>query len=275
MKRLLLLLITSCVFLSTSYAQTYEYGPAQQVKSGIDIGKMRFGLFLSPNISWMKPTATKSNDGLYLANNEGSKLGYSWGLMIDYFFAENYGIATGFQLNTTGGKIQATYNTSNTTAPATTNLIKSAYFDYQLQYLEVPFGLKLMSDNLSGGFRVFGNIGVTLGINISKKASYDVTYTDTTTAGGTLTTIDRNVSGDGEKLRGGLSITPILLQMNLGGGIEYQITDKLSFYTGIFFNNGFTPDVTNPKEINMGYKGNFSDANTRLNNFSLRLGLFF
>lgn len=275
MKKAVVVLSFLVAISTCAIAQTYEYGPAVPAKAGLDVGKMRFGLFLAPNISWMKPTASKSNDGLYLVNSEGSKLGYSWGLMADYFFSENYGIATGFQLNTTGGKIQANYNTNNTTNPNPNQLVKSAYFDYKLQYLEVPFGLKLMSDNLSGGVRIFGNIGVTLGVNISKKVTYDVTYTDTMTTGGQLTTVDRNLTGENEKLRGGLSITPILLQMNLGGGIEYQITDKLSFYTGLFFNNGFTPDVTNPKEINMGYKGNFSDANTRLNNISLRIGMFF
>lgn len=270
------LVLSILVAISTfALAQTYEYGPAVPVKSGLDVGKMRFGLFVAPNISWMKPTASKSNDGLYLVNSEGSKLGYSWGLMADYFFSENYGIATGFQLNTTGGKIQANYNTNNTSNISPNQLVKAAYFDYKLQYLEVPFGLKLMSDNLSGGIRVFGNIGVTLGINISKKVTYDVTYTDTMTSGGQLVTVDRNLTGENEKLKGGLSVTPVLLQMNLGAGIEYQITDKLSFYTGLFFNNGFTPDVTNPKEINMGYKGNFSDANTRLNNMSLRIGMYF
>lgn len=272
MKKILTLLFT--LTLPFAALAQYEYGEPVPVKgSGISMKKARFGLFFAPNNSWMKATSSKSNDGLYLVNSEGSKVGYTWGLMMDFFFAENYGIATGFQLNTTGGKMNAQYNTAVVDPPNTQNLVKSAYFDYRLQYFEIPFGLKMMSDNIGSGLRVFGNIGITLGVNIAKKATYEVVYTDTMGSGTNLT--DKTVSGENEKLRGGLSITPILFQMNLGAGIEYQLTDKLSFYTGFFFNNGFAPDVTTPKEIKMNYKGTFSDANTRLNNFSLKVGLFF
>ena len=190
--------------------------------------------------------------------------------MLDHFFDENYGIATGIQLNTTGGNITANYSDSVQTTAGSANTVTEANFDYRLQYLEIPFGLKLMSDNLSGGIRVFGNVGVTAGINISKKGSYEVRYTDTsrTIPNGDLTV--KEVSGDNEKLRGGLSVTPILFQMNLGAGIEYQATDKMSFYIGLFFNNGFAPDVTNPKELKMDYEGTFSDGNVRLNNIALK-----
>lgn len=265
-----LLAFALLVFVSNSTFAQYTYNDTDP-GSKIDIRKTRFGLVVAPNISWMKPTSTKSNDRLYNIESGGSNIGFSWGLMADYFFTSNYGIATGFQLNTTGGIIEATYDINNNNIPSTQNIVKNARFDYKLQYLEIPFGLKLLSDELSGGVKVFGNIGVTLGINLSKKATYEVVYTDTANG----VSIDRTVSGDNEKLRGGLAITPVLFQLNLGGGLEYPLTDKLSFYAGIFFNNGFTPDVTTPKEIDLDYKGSFSDGNTRLNNVSLRLGIFF
>lgn len=267
MKKLLTVIFTLCTVMPVAMAQ-YTYGDPVPAAPGNGTTVTRFGLFISPNNSWMKPTASKSNDGLYTVTNGGSKIGFTWGLMIDKFFAPNYGISTGVQLNTTGGSINALYNGTVTGFPAPSALVTSADFDYRLQYLEVPFGLKLLSDKLPGGIRVFGNVGITGGINISKKASYTVTYFDT--AGN-----QKTITGDNEKLRGPLSITPLLFQMNLGGGIEYQFTDKLSFYLGLFFNNGFAPDVTNPKEINMNYDGNFTDGNIRLNNLGLKLGMFF
>lgn len=267
MKKLLTVIFTLCTVMPVAMAQ-YTYGDPVATEPGNGVTFTRFGLFIAPNNSWMKPTASKSNDGLYTITNDGSKIGFSWGLMVDKFFAPNYGISTGVQLNTTGGSISALYNGVIPTVPEPRGLVTSADFDYRLQYLEVPFGLKLLSDKLPGGIRVFGNVGITGGINISKKVSYTVNYFDT--AG-----VNRVATGDNEKLRGPLSITPLLFQMNLGGGIEYQLTDKMSLYVGLFFNNGFAPDVTNPKEINMGYDGNFTDGNVRLNNLALKLGLFF
>jgi len=46
----------------------------------------------------------------------------------------------------------------------------------------------------------------------------------------------------------------------------------------LFFNNGFAPDATNPEKYDgsrLGYQGTFRDGNVRLNNFALRVGLFF
>lgn len=276
MKKILALLLTT--FTALPAFTQYTYGDPVPVKSKegpSGIKSTRFGLFIAPNSSWMKPTAAKSNDGLYNVTNSGSTIGFTWGLMLDHFFDENYGIATGIQLNSTGGNITATYADPVKMTANSSNTVTEANFDYRLQYLEIPFGLKLMSDNLSGGVRVFGNVGVTAGINISKKGSYEVKYTDTsyTVPNGDL--VVKDISGDNEKLRGGLSVTPVLFQMNLGAGIEYQATDKMSFYIGLFFNNGFAPDVTNPKELKMDYEGTFSDGNVRLNNLALKVGLFF
>ena len=275
MKRIILPVLA--LFISVQALAQYTYGePVGNSASsgggdGMAVRKTRFGLFIAPNNSWMKPTASKSNDGLYLVDNNGSKIGYSWGLMIDYFFTENYGIASGVQLTTSGGMINATYDINKMPNPAPINVVTGADIDYRLQYFEVPFGLKLMSDELSGGVRVFGNLGITAAINIGKKGSYSVNYTDT--AGGAQVT--KQAVGENEKLKGGLSVTPILFQMNLGGGIEYRVSQKMSFYLGLFFNNGFAPDVTNPKELNMGYKGTFTDGNIRLNSMSLKIGMFF
>ena len=274
MKRHFLPILLSITVLSGAvHAQQYEYGPEVPVTRGsnTELRKVRFGVFFAPNISWMKPTANKSDDRLYTVSSEGSKVGYTWGLMMDYYFAENYGIATGFQLNSTGGKILAEQNLQ-VTQPTGAGVVRSAYFDYRTQFLEIPFNLKLRSDGVgNSGVRFFGQIGLSLGFNISKKANYDVTFTDTSGAG----IIERTISGENEKLQGGLAISPVMLSMNIGAGVEYPITEKMSIYGGIFFNNGFVPDATNPREIKMDYKGKFSDGNTRLNNMAFRIGFFF
>lgn len=270
MKKFILIAICCIGLTGNTNAQKYEYGPEQPIGGGgRELRKARFGLFVAPNISWMKPTANKSDDKLYLIENPGNKMGFAWGLMMDYYLDDNYGITTGFQLTSTGGKMNAELN-PNVAPPTTTNIVKTANFDYKLRYLEVPFALKLISDELSGGMRFYGQVGLCAGIIIGKKASYDVTYTDTSATG----TVTKTAIGEDEKIQG-LGISPVMLHMNLGAGIEYPISAKMSFTAGIYFNNGFVPDVTNPKELDLDYKGKFSDGNTRLNSIGLRIGIFF
>ena len=262
MKRILLV---GALLLSANaiFAQRFEV--VEEAPKRIDINRLRFGAYFGPNISWMKPTANKSSDGLYRVKSGGSKVGFTWGLMADYFFADNYGLSTGFQVNTTGGKIE----TNRIGTDSLPNTVYMADFDYSIQYLELPFQLKLLSDPLvESRLRVFGQIGLTAGINIGKKASYEVLYTDEL---GSLKTTQE----EKEKLYGTTSVAPVTLQLNVGAGIQRPITDKLSFYFGLFFNNGFAPDATNPKEYDLNYKGSFSDGTIRLNSFVFRLGIFF
>jgi hypothetical protein len=256
MKKKFLFAITAVLLLQTSVTN----GQGRN----IDSKKLRFGAYIAPTLSWMRPTTSKSNDGVFAATNEGSKLGFTYGLMAEYHFADNYALATGLQINMTGGKIRSERVNGNTTEAAQVN---TAMFNYNLNYLEIPVALKMRTDLISG-FRFFGQLGLTTGFNIAKKATYEVHYTDR--EGKPMIS-----AGEKEKVKGTLAIAPVMFQMNIGAGAEYPLNEKLCAYAGIFFNNGFAPDATNPNKYDMPYKLSFKDGNTRLNNFALRLGIFF
>jgi len=271
MKKTFLITTTAILIAFTVKAQEVEYrnAPPEEIPMRrFDPNRLRFGVFVAPTLSWMHPTASKSDDGNYYVNNKGSKTGFIWGLISEYRFASNYSTVFGFDINATGGKIDATLNPSQL-SPATPSTVLTADYDYKLQYIEIPLALKLHSDPLGKSrLKIFGQLGLTLAVNISRKATYDVAYND---ANG----VEKTQSGDNEKLQGSLAVAPIILQLNVGAGIEYPIASKLSLYSGIFFNNGFLPSAINPKNYEMGYDGNFSDGNVRLNNIALRIGMFF
>lgn len=236
----------------------------------IDVNRLRFGAYIAPNISWMRPTASTDDANQFNTESNGSRLGFTYGLMAEYFFAENYGLVTGLSVNSTGGKMLATTRA----ALPVQNSVKKADFEYRLQYLDIPLALKLRTDDI-GGFRFFGQLGASIGFNISKKADYTVEYYDTSSAVKTATGSKIKLTNKGSTIG---NIAPIMFQMNIGAGAEYPLNAKLRAYVALFFNNGFAPDATNPEKFDndkLGYKGSFKDANTRLNNFALRLGLFF
>lgn len=245
--------IVSVFFLLSGYALSAQT---------IDYKKVRFGVYIAPTLSWMKPTTSKTGDGLYAPKGNGSKPGFTYGVMAEYRFADNYAIVTGLQINMTGGKIISDYQ-----GTATTNVLTHSDFSYRLNYLEVPAALKLRTDIIAG-FHFFGQLGITTGFNIAKKGTYTIDYLDEMGNKKTAT-------GANEKIKGTLAIAPVIFSMNIGAGVEYPLNDKLDAYGGIFFNNGFAPDATNPGKYNLGYSLPFQDANTRLNNFALRIGLFF
>lgn len=253
------------VFLALT-AALFTLGQFTTQAQDIDSKKLRFGAFVAPTMSWMRPTANKSDDNQHLTSNGGSKIGFTYGLMAEYRFAENYSFVTGLQINMSGGNIET--NRDMAVTDTANGFVRTTNFDYNLQYIEIPLALK-MRTNLISGFRFYGQLGLTPGFNIGKKVSYQVNAYDAAT-GGYRDYVDENV-----KLKGALTISPILFQMNIGIGAEYPLSDQLCAYLGLFFNNGFAPDVTNTTKYSFAYPGNFRDGNVRLNNFALRLGLFF
>lgn len=269
MRSIFFTLFALTIFLSPAIAQ-YDNEPIMPTRRGqVDANRLKLGVYVAPTISWMAPTSSKSDDDLYRVKSDGSRIGFAWGLMADYFFTRNYGVATGIQLNYTGGKVFSERIYQNNASK--NNTVESANFTYHLQYVEVPFNLKLRTDEIQGpDIKLFGQLGLTAGINVGKKASYDVVYYDGITK--------TEASESHEKLDGGLTIAPVILSLNIGGGIEKPITDRISGYFGLFFNNGFVPDATDPGKYDLLYSDNqrdFSDGHIRLNNFAFRFGIFF
>ncbi len=238
---------------------------AGQAQSHIDAKRVKLGIFVAPTLSWMHPTTKKSNDNSFSTRGNGSKTGFTYGLMIDYQFADNYAFVTGIQGNMTGGRVSSQRAGGATLEPSSVN---AADFDYSFTYIEIPAALKMRTEPVVAGMRLFGQAGLTLGINVAKKASYTVDYVDE--SGHVQVVSDEKVL-----LKGTLATAPVLLQMNIGAGLEMPLSDNLAAYAGIFFNNGFVPDATNPNKYELAYKGTFRDGNTRLNNFALRIGIFF
>ncbi len=258
----------SCVLLVGSLSAFAQGNDATPRRGRIDVNHIRFGAFVAPNISWMKPTAATDDAKQFDVKSQGAKMGFTYGLMAEYFFADNYGLVSGLAVTSTGGKMLAT---ARDQTPAASKVLK-ADFNYNLQFLDIPLALKLRTDEING-FRFFGQAGITAAINIGKKANYTVNYYDGDT------TAAKEKSDTKAKIKGDLGvIAPVLFEMNLGIGVEKPISDKMRFYAGLFFNNGFTPDATRPDLFdtgNLGYAGKFDDAKTRLNNLALRIGLFF
>jgi hypothetical protein len=255
MRKTLLFALTMCAGAQVSFAQAEESSSSDNDV----LRKLRFGVYVAPNLSMMRPSAGK--EGNQIQANGGNKVGFTYGLMADYNFTSNYAIATGLQVNSTGGII-----TTENTKAADNEVLKSNV-NYNLQYLEIPVALKLNTDQI-GKFRFFGQAGLSVGFNISKKATYEILQ-KRASGGDSLYKADTK-----EKLTGSIgAIAPVVFQMNVGLGLQYQVGPKLDAYVGIFFNNGFAPNVTVPEKID-NFPA-FKDGNTRLNNFALRFGFYF
>lgn len=126
MKRLL---ITSLVLFSLT--SLFSQSPTENAG-------LRFGMQLTPTISWF------TTDETSLVDPEGSIMGYSFGVVTDWFFKENYALASGFFMNSMGGKLN--YDSA---MPIQTKNSGAEYPDGEVTlkptYLEIPIGFKFLT----------------------------------------------------------------------------------------------------------------------------------
>ncbi len=215
--------------------------------------KLRLGLTASPNIGWINPD-TRGVD------SDGSRLGFKYGVIVDYSFAENYALSTGAFINHMGGKIKFPEEISSNSFGSSESVVK-------LQYVDLPISLKLRTNEI-GYITYFGQIGFEGSINIGAKTD--------------LKSFDSNgkevFSADNEKISDEIKLFRASLVVGIGA--EYNISGNTSIVGGLSFHNGFTNifDFDVPKTDKNGQlltTGETQKVKANNNFISLDIGVLF
>jgi len=200
-------LLLTLLFIVTSRLRAQDYYESKYENKPISLG-----IVFSPNVSWLRY-------GDVDVEASKAKIGYSYGLLADFAFAENYYFSTGLLINETRAA-------SRTYLPGTNDINTIQFNDFKFQYAEIPFGVKLKSTQRY--YRsYYGQFGFTAGIKLSSNREI--------ASGGVVSKEDyREVDADADLFRLGLQI---------GGGVEWLLDHNLRLLTGLSFNNGFTSVV--------------------------------
>jgi len=195
---------------------------------------LRFTVFVDPKFSWMS-SDVKS------VESDGSKLGVNIGLNVDNFFADNYAVMSGVSINNVGGKLTFGEFERIKTNGGDTMLTPGSTMEYKLQYINIPLGLKLKTNEI-GYWTFFTHLGINSGINIKATGEVDNIDLD-----------NQNISKE---------VALFNLGYYIGAGVEYSIGGKSAIVVGLTYTNGFI-DIT--------------DGNDKvtLSNLAVRLGILF
>ena len=169
---------------------------------------IRLGLKIAPDIAWMNP-----NEKNYSYN--GVSAGVSFGFVSEFYFAEHYAFATGFNFSFLGGNLQFPY----AQAPDTGTLKRK----YSFRYIEIPLMIKMKTKEY-GNFSFYGQLGFGTGFNIRTKANDEFM----TEENGTITD-KKNLS---------TSETSLIREAILVGlGTEYKIDESISLLISLGYSN--------------------------------------
>ncbi|MFC5270566.1 porin family protein [Adhaeribacter terreus] len=217
------------------------FSHAQDVES--DTG-LEIGLKVSPAI------ATNRFQAPFRFNfeNENAKLRGSFGLVLDYFFGKNYAFNTGLEYSVKGGKIKYTSSqaTDTTAAVKTTD-------ELNIQYLAVPLGIKLYTNEVATDTRVYFNLGTSLNFRISSKINGDNFY-----------------GQNNDEIKANKRYNFFEADAIIGAGAEWQLGTNTKFFGGLSYHRGLI-DIDRYYEKALNEK----DIAIRSNTFALDLGLKF
>jgi opacity protein-like surface antigen len=172
---------------------------------------MRFSLIGSPHVSWIKSDITNNA-------TESVFLGYYFGLEFDYFFESNYGFSSGISLERTGGSLTFTDQQAIHFNVGTDSISPGTTLTFQLNYLDIPLGLKFTSTEV-GYTTIFADVGLNFLINTKATAS----------------ATDNNY--DKEPITDEISM--FNLAYHLEAGILYSLGNNMSLILALEYRNSF------------------------------------
>ncbi len=188
------------------------------------IDKIRLGLTAHPNFAWMKSDIQGTEPN-------GLRAGFTYGLLGNFYFAQNYAFSTALKLTTINGQ-----TSSNEASPSDGPTIAQRI--YKLQYIEIPLQIKLSTDK-KNGLKFYGEFGLGNGFKVRARQDIKSNYNET------LET-DKNISSETSFYRASLII---------GAGAEFKVGEKTAILGGLTFDNGFTDIKTGSGTLKNSYLG--------------------
>lgn len=205
---------------------------------------VRLGIKVSPNMGFIRSDVKE-------LKADGTRIGYTFGLMADFMLGtnQNYAFSTGLYLNNVGGKFKSDISYT------LDNAVRTGVLSTELssQYVEVPVTIKLLTNEI-GYMKYFGQLGFGAAFNVADKA------TTTVPSGSGLVALDKEDYKD--------NIALFKASLIVGLGMEYNFSGATTLMVGVNYNNGFTNLF---QDVKVGEK----DAKAKQHYLELNLGMFF
>lgn len=221
----------------------------------ISQAQIRLGLKVAPQITW----AASDNKN---TSSNGTRINMAYGLMVDYYFAENYAIGTELCMNTFGANVNLSKDKYTKVEYQSVDYPNTGaiQYDYKLQYIQIPVLLKMRTAQ-QGNIRYYAEFGFGLGFIYRSKA--DITF-----GSKSLSNVDVNEPDPSDvytihTINFKDDVSTVRSSMIIGAGIHYQLGTSSSLVVGLRYDNGLSSSLVDER------------WRTTLHYIGLNLGLIF
>lgn len=214
-----------------------------------------FGFKLGPGFDW-----TGSTTGA--AKSEGMRTGFGVGVVAEYYFADNYALVTGVNVNMNRGHYS--FDNGRLVMGADSVAVLDTYpVDryFKSTVYEIPLMLKMMTNELGNlPLRAYAQVGA--GIGYAQKVKVKDSYLD--------------VVGN-EFVASNKEFSNLRTSLKIGAGAQYALDESTRVFAGLYFSHDF---LNNINSISPNYYGNYyengediADREVKLNMLQNRIGL--
>ncbi len=209
-----------------------------------------FGLKLGPGFDW-----TGSTKGA--AKSEGVRTGFGVGLVAEYYFADNYAIVTGVNVNMNRGH----YSFDNAHKVDTSLVTYPVDRYYKSTVYEIPLMLKMVTNELGNlPLRVYAQVGAGLGY--AQKVKVKDSYEDFN--GDTYIASNKEYSNFRTSLK-------------IGAGAQYALDESTRVFLGVYFSHDFINNINSiaPNHYKFYFDGDekVGERDPKLNVLQNRVGI--
>ncbi|RTQ53485.1 PorT family protein [Hymenobacter gummosus] len=169
--------------------------------------QVEIGLKVSPSVSSLAATSPPVTS----FKKDGSLASIGGGLVVDYFFGQNYAFSTGLQLTSKGGSIRYVQD-DQLGKPSDVQKVR-------LQYVEVPVTVKLFTNEVATDVKLYFQVGGVVSGLTGARIDGEKFY-----------------RGTQDKSRSHFLFADFGL---LGGtGVEYQLGQSTKVFAGVSYHHG-------------------------------------
>ena len=205
-----------------------------------------FGFKVGPGFDWIGSTTGAAIKG-------GTRTGLGMGVVAEYYFAENYAIVTGVNVNMYRGH----YGFEDARMDSVQNLEKFTVDRYYKSTVyEIPLMLKMVTNELGDApLRAYAEVGAGIGFAQKVKVKDD----------------NSDVYASTNK-----EYSNIRASLKAGAGVQYAIDKSTRLFAGVYFSHDF---VNNINSITPNYykfyhgDKNLGERDVKLNVLQNRLGI--
>ena len=182
-----------------------------------------FGFKFGPSFDW-----TSSKTGA--ATNQGVKTGFDLGLVAEYYFAENYALVTGVNVNFLKGQYNFNDMRDIGTNDSTDYQLGTVGRQFKTTVYEIPLMLKMVTPQLGNlPLRAYAQVGGAFGYTQGVKVK------DTFTLGDINDKDFRATKGE---------YNPVHASLRIGAGAEYALLETTRVFAGIYFSHDFLNSIS-------------------------------